>query len=82
MNILTILILSITTMIIVILTTIKFKIKSPIRKVHSKTGKNPPKLNLPMKIFGYVIYVLAALFVIFLIILIGPWVWYYIEMHY
>ena len=69
-------------MIIIILTTIKFKIKTTVRKVHFNRNEKPIKLSVPLKILGYLIYFSAILFVLFLIVLIGPWVWYYIEMHY
>ena len=59
-------------MVIIILSTIKFKVKTITRKTSTNINKKTIKLNIPMKIFGYLIYFLAILFILFLIVLIGP----------
>jgi len=70
-------------MIIVILSTIKFKIK-PIKKF-STPKKNinikPIKFSIPEKILGYFIYFTAIALFIFLLLVFGPWVLYFIEIH-
>lgn len=82
MKSLTILAIAIAIMFITIVATIKLKIKSPIKKISFKRDEKPAKLSIPMKIIGYVIYSLAILFLLSLLIIFGPWVLYYIEMHY
>lgn len=69
-------------MLITILTTIRFKVKGPIKKVPLKTNNKPTKLVAPMQILGHVIYWSIIAFLIFLIGIFGPWILYYIEMHY
>ena len=55
------------TMIIVILSTIKLKIKARTKKAPSNINFKPIKLSIPLKILGYLIYFLAIIFFLFLI---------------
>lgn len=82
LNFLILLTIAIVAMLLIILSTIRLKVKTPIKKVPYKTNSKPIKLNTIIKIISYTIYMFTIVYLIILIVIFGPWVLYYIEMHY